>query len=177
MQVNQNNGVRSRIDGQGDGWALAHRDLGPTFNMHDVDAMFGVCAFGQNTGEKLFLEYVPDNYQNRFKTIRKFGYVALFDRKSSMQALMAERNKLSTAFYLSLCRTLGLSQPVMPKFFYVIGGQEPPWIIREVDIETGELLDNVAELHNAGNNDWRRVWKCLGLIELRETIRKWVDPS
>ena len=61
MYERHSNGVKVRADGCGDAWAQAHRKLGPTFNMQDIDALFGIMAFGQNTGDKLFLEYVPDN--------------------------------------------------------------------------------------------------------------------
>jgi len=86
MYERHSNGVKVRADGCGDAWAKAHRRLGPTFNMQDIDALFGIMAFGQNTGDKLFLEYVPDDYQNRGKAVRDFRVIAMFDRKSSRQA-------------------------------------------------------------------------------------------
>jgi len=86
MYERHSNGVRVRADGCGDAWAQAHRKLGPTFNMQDIDALFGIMAFGQNTGDKLFLEYVPDDYRNRGKAVRDFRVIAMFDRKSSRQA-------------------------------------------------------------------------------------------
>lgn len=168
------NGVKERADGAGDAWAREHREMGQTYNMMDLDAVFGTVFFGQNTGEKLFMEYIPDNYQNRVNKIRHFALVAMFDRKASRNAALCPQNNLSTAVYLWLCRELSEKQPTPPKFFYVIGGQVPPWVMVEVDIFTGELTGHESVIENS--QDWHRVWQILGLKKLRAQLRGWVDP-
>jgi hypothetical protein len=170
------NGVKARRDGAGDEWAKQHRSLGPTYNMQDMDALFGVTAFGQNTGERLFLEYVPDNYQNRTSVIRNFGVVAMFDRKQSEPYAFSRSNAVSTAFYLYQCRIHAKVQPngLTPKFFFVIGGQSPPWKMIEIDIFSGKKTGLEAVICD-GERDWKRVWTTLGLHQLRQEIRRWID--
>ena len=175
MYRRDNAGVKVRADNKGDPWASAHRSLGPGFNMQDLDALFGYMAFGQNTGERLFLEYVPDNYVNRYNSVRNFGVVALFDRKASFAAMEHEENTVSKAFYLWLCRALGQCQPVAPKFFYVIGQDSPPWIIIEIALDTGLPTGKEATLLSSSN--WLPVWTVLGLVEHRDLIRQWIDPQ
>lgn len=167
------NGARARIDGRGDAWADEHRHgLGMSFLMSDLDAIFGTVVFGQNTGDRLFIEYVPDAYANRFKTVREFGLVAMFDRKMSINAAFDQRNKLSTAVYLWICRKLGAGQAKRPKFFFVIGDQAPPWRMVEIDITNGEPTG--AEATIASREDWGPVWEYLGLAPLRREIAMWV---
>jgi len=97
-------GVKTRYDGGGDAWAEAHRNLGTSFNMQDLDALFGFVAFGVNGAEKLFLEYQPDDYKNRKQIIRRFAAVAMFDRKNSIKTAFNKNNLVSTANYLWQCR-------------------------------------------------------------------------
>lgn len=166
-------GVKKRLDKQGDAWADQHRRSTPKdFYLQDVDAMFGAVVFGHNTGEKLFLEYVPDNYVNRDKRIRKFGVVAIFDRKTSEQAAFSNHNMVSCALYLWLCRSLGELQPSPPKFFYVIGNQEPPWTMIEVDTTTGMETGTRKRLDGS---DWRATWETLGLASLRHELVQWLQ--
>jgi len=174
MHPNQHmaNGVRRRVDGLGDGWAGAHRELGRGYHMSDVDALFGIEAFGHNTGERLFLEYEPDNYQNRMNRIRDFAVVGMFDRKTTLEAAYDDGNKLSLAFYLWTCRKLAAGQPKPPRFYFVIGGQEAPWTMIEHDIHTGEETGDRAVIRSAG--DFRTVWQALGLSSLRDELRAWV---
>lgn len=179
MYTRMDNGVKARADGAGDAWAQSHRTLGRDFHMHDIDVLFGLVAFGQNTGERLFLEYVPDNYQNRTSVIRKFAAVAMFDRKASTKAAFSQQNALSTAQYLWQCRTLGEggNQPLMPKFFFVIGKQTPPWEMIEIDIYTGERTGVEELIFMKSQAEWQRVWDALGLTSLRNELRQWVDPQ
>lgn len=161
--------VKVRLDGAGDGWANQHREsLAKKFYIQDVDALFGTVVFGHNTGEALFLEYVPDNYQNRRKTIREFGVVAIFDRKSSERAAFGNHNLVSMGLYLWLCRMLGRVQTIKPKFFFVIGGQSPPWTMIEIDIETGEEMRR----RDVDTSDWNSIWNELGLLDLRTEIAR-----
>ncbi|MBF0098376.1 MAG: hypothetical protein HQM04_17945 [Magnetococcales bacterium] len=167
------NGARARVDGRGDAWANEHRtSLGARFNMMDLDAFFGTVCFGQNTVDRLFIEYVPDDYANRFKVLREFGLVAMFDRKSSLNAALEANNQISTAVYLWICRKLGIGQSNPPKFFFVIGGQDPPWEMIEIDIHNGEQTGLRATIVH--HSDWRRVWETLGLASLRRELALWV---
>jgi len=167
--LNENN-VRVRADGKGDAWANMHRDeLGNMFHMHDVDGLMGTLAFAKNTGDRLFVEYEPDSYLNRDKVLRRFGIVALFDRKQTDNAAFSKANVLSTAFYLYICRVFAEVQNVPPKFFYVIGHDRPPWRMVELDINTGEQ----AHEETLTGMNWRDVWRAIGLIELREQVKRW----
>ena len=164
-------GVKERLNGAGDAWANQHREsLGSNFYLQDVDAMFGTVVFGHNTGERLFLEYVPDSYENRQNIVREFGVVAVFDRKSSRSAAFGNHNRVSTALYLWMCRTLGKAQSINPKFFFVIGGQSPSWEMVEIDIDTGEEL----RMMEVGTSSWRQIWHALGLLKLRNEIARWI---
>lgn len=162
------NGAKRRNDSRGDAWANSHRDeLGAGFNMTDVDGLIGSFSFAANTGDRLFLEYVPDHYSNRNNKVRNFGVVAVFDRKSTESAAMDSRNAVCNAMYMWLCRLVGAHQEIMPKFFYVIGGQSPPWTLIEMNPETGERVQEcVLESMN-----WRAVWETFGLAALREELK------
>lgn len=163
------NGVKARADGAGDPWALDHRSLGRTFNMHDLDGLFGHIAFGQNTGERLFLEYAPDDYSNHAKVFRRFAIIAMFDRKSSRDWALNERNRLSTALYLWMCRTFGAIQPRNPKFFYVIG-MDYPYAMVELNLDTAGFIGE----YRLERDDWMSVWKATGLIEARLQLNRWI---
>lgn len=161
------NGVKLRGDNQGDPWANEHREqLGNRFYLQDLDALFGHMTFAQNTGDRLFLEYVPDTYENRLKVKREFYVVAMFDRKATMNAATCPGNTVSTAFYLWLCRSIGANQPERPRFFYVIGTQAP-WQMLELDIESG---DRVGDPFPIGDNAMTDVWRRLGLTQLRTRL-------
>jgi len=167
------NGVRRRVDGQGDGWAKAHRDgLGATFNMNDVDGLIGMVGFAANTGDRLFMEYVPNNYANRARLIRSFATVGLFDRKSSRDYALSQSNRVALSWYLDLCRRLGQTQPIPPKFFLVIGRDQPPWEMIELDIRTGDI----AAEHTLTDMNWKEIWQQAGLVALRNELRRWIDP-
>ena len=168
-----NGGVRIRVDGKGDGWAKVHRDqLGATFNMNDVDGLIGMVAFAANTGDRLFMEYVPDNYANRLNTVRSFATVALFDRKTSREYALGESNRVALAWYLDLCRRLGQTQQKPPKFFLVIGRDAPPWQMVELNTNNGEVVSE----HTLSASNWREVWEQVGLAALRNELRRWIDP-
>lgn len=163
-------GVRIRADGGGDAWALAHRNLGTGYHMHDIDTIFGFHAFGSNTGESLFQEYEPDNYDNRGSIIRSFAVIAMFDRKKTEYAAFSPENKLSLAFYLHQCRVHAKSQSHAPRFFLVIGGQTPPWEMIELNINDGL---EVCRKTVTGQN-MREVWDALGLSNLRLALRRFI---
>jgi len=164
------NCVKRRMDGEGDGWANEHREaLGRSWWMQDVDAMFGFEVFGQNTSNRLFMEYVPDDWENHGKVIREYGIIALFDRKCSLE--MALAGHVSAGLYLHNCRVFGKYQGVDPKFFYVIGGQEPPWSLAEIDIHTGERCGDVVVMPD-GN--WQPLWEQLGIVQVRRELCKWI---
>jgi len=168
-------GVKERLDEQGDAWANQHRKSTPRdYYLQDVDAMFGAVFFGHNTGEKVFLEYVPDNYKNRTSKVRSFALVAMFDRKASRWAAFSNYNTVSCALYLWLCRVIGQSQPKQPRFFYVIGGDTPPWTMIEINIETGQEMGQEVRLDSA---DWTTVWNSLGLTSLRNELARFVQTD
>lgn len=169
--------VKPRYDGKGDGWANAHRDLGPTFNMNDADALMGVVSFAWNTGERLFIEDVPDNYINRYSSIREFAYVALFDRKTNLDFALSNENAVSRAMYLHLCRIISAYQPLPPRFFFVIGGQCPPWEMHEIAIDSSEPKGDAIILPCRDGSIWRSVWETCGLKSLRDELRKWIDQD
>jgi hypothetical protein len=140
--------------------------------MNDIDAIFGFEAFGANTGEKLFLEYEPDNYEHRLEIIREHALIALFDRKSSQGSAFCENNRRSFSLYLYLCRVVATAQAYPPKFFFCIGAQCPPWILTEIDITTGQhIKGRDATIETTEPADWRRIWDALGLTELRMKLR------
>jgi hypothetical protein len=172
------NGTKIRVDGRGDVWADCHRtQLGRHFLMQDVDGLFGNMTFAHNTGEKLFLEYVPDSYKNREKAIRQFAVVALFDRKSSAAWAFSVRNRVSTALYLEMCRRFATGQPFPPRFFYIIGKDSPPWEMIELCIDTGQEVGQRTRIHTMENsNEWAKLWEAVGLSGLRDELRKFVDP-
>ena len=167
------NGVKDRMDGAGDSWAREHRvQLGNQYLMSDIDCLFGGVVFGQNTGERLFMEYAPDAWENRTKHIREFAMVAMFDRKKTRRAAMSAHNTLATAFYLWLARVHAGNQPKTPRFFYVIGGDNPPWQMMEVDIYTAEVTTKITQLDSV---DWKTIWNSLGLTDLRNELLSWVE--
>ena len=100
------------------------------------------------------------------------GYFG-FDRKSTEEAAFSERNAVSRAFYLWLCRTIGRAQPPdkQPRFFLVIGSQRPPWDMIEIDTTTGEVKGERVRLDAA---DWGRIWETLGLAALRRGLLSWL---
>lgn len=170
------NGVKVRLDGKGDPWANAHRDLlEKKYFLHDLDAVCGIVAFAHNTGERLFLEYVPDDYRNRPKTIRKFAIVALFDRKSTESHAFSGESLLGRGLYLHLCRILAAIQQAGPRFFYVIGGKVPPWRMIELDINTGERIGEISTV-DGQSQTWRTVWNRIGLSQLRQQLVTWIQP-
>jgi hypothetical protein len=165
--------VKPRYDRAGDGWADAHRDgLGLTFNMTDVDGFVGLVGFAANTGDRLFVEYVPDNYTHRASRIRRFATVAMFDRKASEEYAGSAKNNLCTSWYLDICRRLGATQPVKPMFFWIVGRNKPPWTMIRLDIESGEPVGR----HQLNGDNWRAVWEACGLVGLRRELRHWIDP-
>lgn len=170
------NGVLERTDGKGDPWSNAHRDaLGRPFYMADIDGYFGFVAFAGNTGEKLFLEYEPDSIGNKDSTMRHFAIVAMFDRKSSEGAAFSGKNSLGSNFYRFICRTFASFQPVGPRFFFVIGGDVPPWTMIELNLRSGR---EIGRCILSGSN-WSEVWIATGLARERDVLQRWIrsEPS
>jgi len=177
MYERHSNGVRVRADGCGDAWAQAHRKLGPTFNMQDIDALFGIMAFGQNTGDRLFLEYVPDDYRNRGKAVRDFRVIAMFDRKTSRQAAFIGDGEIQVglALYLWIARTLQAYQKTPVRFFFVIGDQTPPWRMVEVSTDTGRRFGKEVTIPDTSRSSWIKVWDEIGLSRLRTAVRRQLE--
>lgn len=171
MSERRENGVRARTDGRGDGWAEAHRELGPQNYMQDVDGFFGMLAFAQNSAERLFVEFTADAFGNRGAIARRFAVIALFDRKRSIDAVRGEQTALSAQFYRWLCREVGTRQPKRPRFFYVVGSDAPPWTMLEVDIDTGERTELPRIIRRP---DMRDIWNAIGLSALRAELAAWL---
>jgi hypothetical protein len=129
----------------------------------------GTFAFAKNTADRFFLEYVPDDYQNREKAIRNFGVVAIFDRKQTEAAALGDHSILSTAFYLHLCRMFAEFQKINPMFFYIVG-RNAPWTMIKRDIWTGEILEKYV----IEDMEWKRIWEVAGLIDLRKQVEAWI---
>lgn len=164
------NGVKIRSDGAGDGWADAHRsELPKCCHFGDFDGIVGKINFVQNGQEKLFVEYVCDPYVNAGKLIRKFGYLALFDRKANERVAFGSQGSLGTAVYLETCRRLSAGQPIPCRFFFVIGTNEGPWTIAELDTATGERLNSNEIIEG----QWKDLWTSLGLWVGRQQLEKW----
>lgn len=170
-------GVKRRMDKRGDAWATAHRCL-PTIHMMDLDGIFGHMVFASNTGNRLFMEYVPDKYKNRGSRIRRFALVSLFDRKRTFEAATAYDNSVSLAFYLFLCRVFAY-QPVRPRFFIVVGSEiYPPWSMHEVNIDTGNLTEEpCAVLPSNERPLWEAVWDKVGLFAARRQLQSWIESE
>ena len=167
------NHVRRRMDGQGDGWANAHREaLGNKYFLQDEDACVGMMFFGTRTENRIFTEWEPDDYGNRENLIRRFALIATFDRKSTYEAAFALDNTVSTAWYLANCRKWAKDQPKAPRFFYVIGGKEPPWELVELDINTGTRIGGNQMIDTTNMTE---VWDAVGLTELRCSLRQRMD--
>jgi hypothetical protein len=163
------NGVVVRADNKGDSWARTHRQaLSNGFYMQDVDGYCGLVGFAGNTGEKLFQEYEP--FYNTKREFEDCAMVAFFDRKRTEDAAKSkEISGQSRAFYLWQCRAFAQLQPIAPKFFYVIGYDEPPWTLIELDITTAAEVSR----HKLDGMDWNLVWHEVGLVEIRQTLKKW----
>lgn len=172
MQDNRlSNGVRRRVDNSGDVWANEHRQaFGSSSYMQDLDAVMGVITFGINGVSRLFAEYEPDGWENRNSLIRQFGIVALFDRKKTTRACQV--SSVSTAFYLHMARVLSTAQPIPVRFFFVVG-EQPPWQLIELDIETGEQRGTtyVADIGAEA------IWDDLGLTATRKALHVWLNAS
>jgi hypothetical protein len=147
--------------------------------MQAVDCMFGFTAFGSNTADRLFLEYAPDGTaaDKLVKRVRTHGFVAMFDRKCSEGKAFDPSNYLSLSVYLDACRALSERQGTNVRFFFVIGGNEPPWTMIEVDRFTGERTGSPVEIRasrsDPRNPEWETVWRELGLTKEREAALAW----
>jgi len=142
--------------------------------MQDLDCFFGVQAFGHNTGDKLFMEYIPDNYDKNKKSVENFGVVALFDRKSNEEYALSSPNYTSRHFYIYLAKILSECQGNIPcKFFYVIGSNNPPWKMIEIDLSTGHKKTEKY----VDSGDWSSIWQELGLCSIRNDVVKWMKSK
>ena len=164
------NGVRRRMDGEGEPWSEAHRKLPRDFHMQDIDAMYGMVQIAKNASDQLFAEYVTDSGDTIDDVTREFGLVALFDIKSTRQALDNAQRSLSTKWYAWLARVVAAHQEVAPKFFFVLD-QEDSYHYVESDIQTGEIVRE----HTAPKDTrlaWLTCWKELGLVKIRNDLKE-----
>jgi hypothetical protein len=158
-------GVLVRSDGAGDAWAKLHRThLDRTYLMVDFDGWHVGEPTGEhaeNTEDHLFAEVVPD--WRKSQRIRRYGYIALFDRKATQAAV--DRAWFTLPVYLHMCRIFTWYQHRPCRFIYVVGGQQPPWHLIELNIHTGAsgmplLLDDQKE-------SWINIWATTGLTGAR----------
>lgn len=174
QRVLNNNSVRQRIREGGDAWAEQHRrNLPKECYFQDIDGMLGITSFYSSTADKCFVEYEPDDYANRGKTIRSFGVVGMFDRKSTESAVLYDRNVLTRSLYLWQCRVFADHQGIAPKFFYVIGESKSPWLMMELDINTGDKVNEFL----LEDQSWAEMWEAVGLMDLRNQIHAWLASS
>ena len=157
-----------------DPWAAAHQYAGPnndgagrSIYMQDLDGVFGVLNFADKSECRLFVEYVPNNRVDLPKVQREFGIVALFDRKKRI-FLPDDFESLKTGLYLHLCRMARSIQgeDCAPKFFFVIGENEP-WEIRELNIDNGMQV----QMFKHSNGEFKQTWQSLGLYEIRSRLQ------
>jgi hypothetical protein len=168
------NGVRTRMDGAGDLWADQHREeLGNRSYLNDIDGFAGLTVWASHSEDHLFVEYEPDSWEYKDNVIRRFGTIAFFDRKKSRGATKRPGAPLSLAYHLDLCRQLGKSQPIAPRFFYVFG-EGIPWELVEINIENGSSIGHPIMLV-AGS--WSERWRELGLVAARDEIRRWLATT
>ena len=157
--------TKPRFDGKGDSWARSHRsNLPGNYYMTDID---GLGLFTMNSSNEFFCEYVvgyPRDSADR-KVTR--GVFALFDRKASLDSAFSERNA-TLGVYLLIARGLAREQTVAPKFCFVIGGQDPPWRVIEVDIYTGNRTGN--ESYVSTDDGWMDAWIQLGIDVTRKKL-------
>lgn len=169
-----NNGVRTRYDGGGDEWANQHRKQLNSWNyMTDIDLFAGITVFAQNSAERLFVEYGIGRKPAHEHGAREFVIASLIDRKASLGWAMDPRNKIQTEIYCAMCRMLGVAQMEAPSFLVVIGGQQPPWAVHRVDIETAVICET-AEQTIESVDDYKRVWIALGILDKWARLNKWL---
>lgn len=169
------NGVKKYYNNkkESDQWAWYHRkNLGQTYYMQDVDALYGKMTFFKNAGKKLFAEYLPE--PNNSSIIKKFAIVSFFDVKKNESAmnLMLKNQSISLAFYLYLSRIIGNAQKFNPKFFFVVG-EESPWTLIEIDIFTGKKTGITATVNE--KEKWFKQWHDLGITPLQHKLKKWLS--
>jgi hypothetical protein len=165
--VQLNNGVKVRNFGTGDSWSNQHRkSLPKKYLLSDIDGIIGLVQSSEN---KLFMSFVPDNQFG--KIIRDFGISALYDRKDSEAAI--DETALSTSLYLHLARSLAQTQPIAPKFFYVVGTCSP-WTMIEVDITSGKKTGVKAEV---AQDDWTTFWDTLGISKVHDDLKEWISKK
>lgn len=160
MTERNNNGVRVRRWGQGDGFAEAHRNtLDHRHFMTDVDGY--ALAWTRHSERQLFTEYA-------FSRDRMPGLAALFERKKRFADLDLDGEPDKREFLLWLLRAVGSAQGVMPPLIYVVGPDTGPWHIQSVDPFTGEPKGEwqiLTEQHH-----WGPHWQELGLTAVRNLL-------
>jgi hypothetical protein len=174
------NGVLARAKSGGDVWANFHRHrLDSLHLMVDIDCVLGATAIPEIWSDRVFAEMAPDARKNKNSIIREWCLVALFERKRTLHASQIENAVRSASFQLDLCRKYGHFQPVQPRFFFVVGTDDP-FTMHEVGITTGRSV-GVPVVIESLEGHWQRTWNELGLTaahyELREHLLRKPCPS
>lgn len=156
--------TKPRYDGKGDEWAKIHRNLPSSHTMTDIDTMFGFQAFGQNTTDRLFVEYA---YERTDEVKKNFRIVAIFERKFERSKML--QYSIQHEFLCWIARIVSNAQELPCRLFYAVNSSSPGWFdLFETNIETHEF--SFVASHN--KDDINAVWQRLGLSKLRSELSK-----
>jgi hypothetical protein len=163
------NGVKARMDGQGDDFAMTHRGMQRDLYFTDVDACIELWGELDIDGEdRHFFEYCIAERGRLVET----AVVAWFDRKRPRadKCLADESIMRSRHRFMGLCRDLGQVYPVRPRFFWVCGSSGP-WDVLEWDVATGRHKPMLHVHHDNIGRIWR---ESLEIFKDRDAMLKWL---
>lgn len=167
-------GNKVRRDGGGDPWADEHRTKLDKCYMADVDYIVSLTLTGVDSEDKSFHEFATKRGSFKPSRKRKHATVAIFDRAATKEIALGDKKAFTLSQHLDLCERLGEVQPVAPKFFFVCGHRNAPsWLVIEMDIYTGEELQE----RTLSSTDWEQDWRELGLLKQRATLQNWLDKK
>ena len=168
-------GVKKRMDGEGDGWANAHREkLAAEAVMTDIDGWMGMNAYCMNTGSQLFCEYTIDQKTLHPNHTARCAIVGFFDRKIRKSARLFGSQPHQVYMHIAQC--IAVQQKFPPKFFYVFGSVMGPWEMCEVDIYTGEYTGEPFHC-DTREASWKHMWDQCGLTALRRELEMLVHEK
>lgn len=133
--------------------------------MQDIDGIMW-CFRKKETEDNLYMEYAVGEDE-------QYAVVAVFDRKKQFSDLDSEKTSKTDPFYRYQCRVNSLVQLVPCRMFYIIGGNDPPWHIIEVDIHTGQR----GAATEFTRDTYEQLWISLGLYKLRDELNKWFNDG
>lgn len=152
--------AKPRYDNKGDAFAELHREELPSdCYFSDIDMIFGNISFSAGTEDTLFIEYLPDDFENRNNPTREFKALALIDRKESHEAAL--RATIPKQLYQWLALMVTQAQKHQCRFFQAIG-KDTVFDLIEYDVVTG---NKILEKQIANLNIYT-VWKEIGLCRM-----------